>query len=300
MKKTKLTSLLAAASLLVSLNAPLPAQAVVQLPDPNIYAIQVDDFYSYSTAILIALGFQGFDFKAGSGNVNLGIFTGNNSINNNNLNQGFPVPVQSPNGNQSAVLNDTWGKDHNVPTPPVQTNTPILVDTVLNYLHTQFGPTINTPVFIFDFNQNQNTASLTIDGQAVIRDSQGNEVKQWSFDGINDSLFEPAAVLTVPATVQFPPTGTPTVGPIASNRGSGKADFINFAPTMDLSQYANQGYTFEVAFNLDKLNGGFEELFLNGAFSETRPVPEPGTMVLMGLGVLGAAFMRKRLKNATA
>lgn len=304
MRKSRICSLALASALVVVLNMGKYAEAatVVTLPDPNLYAVKIDDFYSYSTAILIALGNLGigginpadYDFKAGSGNINLGIFTGNNAISNNNTSQGFPIPVASPNGNQSSTLNDTWGIQHGS-----DVNVPILVDTVLSYLHNNFGKNINIPVFIFDYNQNQNSASLTADGQVLIKDGNGNEVKQWSFDAIDDSLFEPGSPVTVPATVQYPPNSpTPIVGPIAANRGSGKADFINFAPDMDLSLYAGKGYTIQFSFNLANLNGGFEELFLNGQFAAPSEVPEPATMLLLGLGVLGAAVSRKWMGKA--
>nr|WP_279343386.1 PEP-CTERM sorting domain-containing protein [Fundidesulfovibrio terrae] len=52
---------------------------------------------------------------------------------------------------------------------------------------------------------------------------------------------------------------------------------------------------------MNSLTGGGEDLFLTGSFQPKPPVttPEPGTMLLMGMGAVGAAFMRKRAKRSS-
>ncbi len=84
-----------------------------------------------------------------------------------------------------------------------------------------------------------------------------------------------------------------------NNMGSGSLDFIAYAPDMDLnnSAWLNKGYYFVTDFRLAGLNNGFEELYITGAFSPHKVIPEPVTALLLGSGLLGLAGMKIRRKS---
>lgn len=299
MNRVKL--ILASFALVVSLSMATYSQAAV-LPDPGVYAISNDMLYTYSAQILTALGFPGFDYAVGSGSQDIAIFTYNNALNNHNLNAGFPIPFQIPN-NDNTNWSGTWGSGDG-------TNAPILVDTLLNYLHTTFGNNVNIPVFVFDFNNN---TDLYITGQARIwNGAPGGQnstmVTQFSMDNSNlaipgasplpgNNAYDQNSFVTVATTVQFPYVGTPVIGPIPSSNGSGKADFFAFAPGMDLSLFDAQGYYIDFFFNVRGNTGGGEELFISGRVSTVSAIPEPATMVLLGLGLVGMAVARRRMRR---
>lgn len=144
--------------------------------------------------------------------------------------------------------------------------------------------------------------------------------------GAGDFAMTVASICVVNATVSYPsPDGTncPAGGTLVStNRASNEADFVNYFPTLDLRDLQSQGYdTMSVqvwmgCFNtidpkkggIDSRsgpalldggsigpcdNGGFGDIFLLAGAAQPE-IPEPGSMALVGLGLLGAAAARRR------
>jgi len=222
---------------------------------------------------------------------------------------------------------------------------PVTVGQVLTYLQ-EFDPNNNQPVFYVDWNQTGGGDSLFANAYVQIIDpSDGSVVMEWSLDTLNNGVYDRAAQTYNFGSIEFlgdaaacaanawdPITGEGCAGVTDSgldytmlehNKGSGKADFIFYAPGMDLSAYdpnylfvfsafigceenglpnpdfdpnANGGPNSEMYTTQGCNTNGAEEGFLTGRFSpdfEPPEVPVPGTLFLTGLGlfVLG---MRRR------
>ena len=278
------------------------ALAVVNLPDPTStydglpVAVQYDDFVSYSTQLLTQFGFAGFNGAAGVGGLDVVLLTQAGGIDNDPVSGGFTFedPVDSVSGGcpGCSTFVGTWGagnSDHG----------PVLVDDLLDYLHFNFGANNNIPVFTFDMVEPGSDPNLDLLSNFVVYDPNTNsEIASWSLDAINNGTFDPTAFITVNNHLEF--TGTSLTEYSFTNTGSGKYDFLVYAPSMNLAIYAGQGYEFHIFSQFKNIQGGGEEAFISGAITspvgpnEDPNTPEPTTMGLVSLGLLAAGIRRFR------
>lgn len=196
------------------------------------------------------------------------LYTGAGGANNVNVtNNGstftFEDPMDTPGGGEQTFAG-IWGLGNNP-------NGPVLLDDVLAYLHT-FDPNNNTPVFNFYMNQvgSAGGGSLDISGQVTIWNPVlgGSVVQSWAFDNLSNNIYNPDFPVTAPGTLVIP--GLPVT--FNNNLDSGKADYVAYAPTMSLADWAGKGYLLLLDFRLAGLTNGFEELYLTGSFVPCNPV----------------------------
>ena len=287
-----------------------PAAAVTVLPAPGAFidgvpvALPYDDFFSYSGGLLFKLDpktpldLSAFGGPAGTGHLDVLLYTGAGGASNDTVAGGFVFedPVDAPGGNVSA-FSGTWGAG-------LQPKGPVTVDNLLAYLHNQFGVANNIPVFTFDIAEPGSAASRDL--RVVARFDVVNPngpgaaddvlIHSWFLDNTPNGLWDPASFITVPGEINV--TGT-SMNYTVDTTGSGKADFIIFSPTMDLSLYNSPGYEFRAFLSLTDIDGAAEEAFISGSFTTGTPpqpqpeIPEPASMLLMGLGGLGLLGRRR-------
>ncbi len=270
------------------------ASAVTVLPDPNLtfdglpISRQYDQFISYSTKLLTQFGYAGFSGPSGVGGLDVVLLTQAGGIDNTPVSGGFnfedPAPSTSGGCPSCDHFSGTWGAGD-------QPNGPVTVDNLLGYLHNQFGAANNIPVFTFDLVEPGAAATRDLDLAAkfsVYDPVNHVDVATWSLDGMNNGSFDAASFITVEGSLSL--TGLSSTVYTADNTGSGKYDYLVYAPTMNLAPYAGLGYEFHIFSEFKNLNGGGEESFISGAFTTpptTTAVPEPASFVLVGLGLLG-------------
>lgn len=279
------------------------APAYTILPDPTQtydgipVASHHDDFWSYSAKLCDSLQDEGylssdlgdFQFTTGTGGLDVLLYTGAVGQNNQGVGPGGAYNFESPainSGGSATAYEGTWGAG-------IQKNGPVTVGQVLDYLHA-FNPAYNIPVFYMDMNQTGESPDLDFVGMVYLTDERGEIKHVWAFDNVQqdgDGDFDPGAWVYAPGEITL--TGSSeTLYSVDNNKGSGKPDFIAYAPTMDLSLY-DPSWLFVTEFRFQGLNDGFEEIFLTGMVAPPT-IPEPATMLLLGSGLIGLAAAGRR------
>lgn len=304
----------AAVFMLVSIGFAGQAPAYTILPDPTqLYdgipvASYHDDFWSYSAKMADVLQDAGylpkslgdFQFATGTGGLDVLLYAGAGGQTNQGVGPGnafyFEDPVLNHGGSATSFAG-WWGQnDQNDDGTPEDVKGPVTVGQVLGYLQA-CNPNNTVPVFYMDLNQTGNNPNLDFVGRVYLTDESGVLQHEWAFDNklqlVGDGDFDQDAWVLAPGEITV--TGTSgTKYSVDNNKGSGKHDFIAFAPTMDLSQY-DSDWRFVTEFHFQGLNNGHEEIFLSGAIGPPgTPIPEPATMLLLGSGLIGLAGLGRK------
>jgi len=155
---------------------------------------------------------------------------------------------------------------------------------------------INYREFLLDINQQGNHPYLTVDEIQVFRSSTANQSKETFTGGIVD--------ITGGLVYQMDAGGNSTIL-LDFNHGSGSGDMFTYIPDSLFSSKTGDYVYLYSQLGGDSFKGvaypnndGHEEWAVQKGATTNPPVPEPATMSLLGLGLLGlVGFRRKKASN---
>lgn len=204
-------------------------------------------------------------------------------------------------------------------------------DSTISALKTFLGTTggvQNSPIFMFNNNQEGTAQNLKAWGQVWFEDSQ-HVYQNLVFDFTNTpsgglpggngaSYTTPFPTGYVPTNADYVLSGgvveldaqgnaiPPSLGPVKytinHNLGANQAAYALISTQINsflASSLSDQYETMHLRLYMNELNNGAEQLFIMAGIVDTPPVatPEPGTVLLMGVGALGVAFMGRRMRK---
>ncbi len=302
-----------------------PAEAI-SFPDPTLYAEQYGDGYSYSLPYLDALVDLGvlpyasgtFSIQSTPGLIKDGIviYTGSGGV---PVNTNFPgmdnaMPAVSGNGAGDTTfdssidylgetINGTWDQAGSWDTS---------LSAFVSALTTVSDPAPTNTMFFFNNNQtnsgssadqslyayariNFTGASLTDVVYEFIDVQTAGGPATFAWDGGEpdpwNSRLDPGEFVLSPGEVVFPLP----IGALNHNLGANLAAFAIYFPEIDLQALLTAGYdAMHADFRLRDLNNGYEQLFILLQDDNGNGVPEPGTLVLLGSGLIGLAIYSRR------
>ncbi|UCV21515.1 PEP-CTERM sorting domain-containing protein [Ferribacterium limneticum] len=303
--------------------APVP---VLNFPTASAYAIQYGDFYSYSMPIMdwvsTSNGGSPYSFNTantiqdalvignGSGQTNNQDLIGaNKAIASGPVPNGFDFPNKPPN-----EAPENWSTT--TAEPGIRTSWNISLQALQDYL--TFDGIQHDMVAYFNNNQTGASPNLWAWAQVSMIKSDGSATEYYFRNttsgsaeayGHGDYVFSGHDItLCFNSTTQIPVNQVACDGNELSsktfvhNLGQNDVGYAIFSETVNDLIWDSNYTEMRVRVDFMGLNNGYENLFIgaacvNGGNCESTSVPEPGTITLIGLAMLGVVALGRKQRG---